>query len=419
MQNEERVVFLQIVNEEHRACWGFYQSGQEKVLFNLTISIIGVKEKTYNMTMKIEILKEPENKHGLKGAALFNEHRTDKDILKAMDEDTYEELITSWAYWCLKKGKDRKYEDTFRIGGSGDGGIDVIAYYDISKRDCDIYQCKHYDHPVNRGDVIAELGKFLYHVHIGAINIPRNYYLMAPQSLSGPFQRIYSSPDNLKKEIKDSWNKDIASNIEAKKTIKLDESLSTFIDGFNFTIFKFVSPDKLIDDVHQRENRHVYFQYFGVRKDDVQRIKINTPVTHQDYEANYIQYLLDAYNDVKNKDIDHVTSENISDSGFARHFEFSRDEFWMAESIKKMSEENCPGDTDEFKELEKDMLHHIADTYEEKYTDALERVKAVTRHATTLPKKENRIISGELGPGELKGVCFQLSNKNELIWKKK
>lgn len=369
------------------------------------------------MSFLLSPLAKPEVKHGLKGTALFKENRLDKDILKAMDEDTYEEFVSSWAYWCLKEGKDKKYEDVFRIGGTGDGGIDVIAYYDIAKRDCDIYQCKHYDHPINRGDVIAELGKFLYHVQRGDFQMPREYFLMAPQGLSGQFNKIYSYPDKLKQEIKESWGKDIAGKIEAKKIIKLEGDLELFINEFDYHKFKLISPDRLIHDVHQRENHHVYFQYFGFRKDDLERINIDTPSKLQDYESKYIQHLIEAYNDVEG--VSGVTPDNVTESGFAQHFGFSRDEFWMAESVKKMSEENCPGDTDEFKELENDMLHHVADTNEENYKDAFERVKAVTKQATSMPKKENRIISGELSSGELKGVCFQLSNKDKLKWKKK
>ena len=362
-------------------------------------------------------LDKPECKHGLKGTALFNERRSDKIILQTMDEDTYEELVASWAYWCLKNGKAKQYEDVFRLGGSGDGGVDVVAYYNIGKRDCDIYQCKHYDHPVNRGDVIAELGKFLYHVYIGVLCNPRTYYLVTPQGLSGPFNKIYSSCDELKKEIKNSWSKDISSKIEAKKFINLENGFATFVDGFDYRKFHFISPDRLIEDVFQRENRHVYFQYFGYKKEDLERVDLEVPEKHEDYEKKYIQYLVDAYNDAEGKDI--VTPENVEETDFSKHFGRSRDQFWLAESVRKMCEENCPGDTDEFSELETDMLHHVGDTHEEDYPNAFERVKAVTNKATGMPKKENRIISGELGAGELKGVCFQLSNKDRLIWKEK
>ena len=74
---------------------------------------------------KLKVLEKPKAEHRLKEELLFTETRRALDILKTMDEDTYEELVASWAYWCLKKD----YEDVMRIGGSGDKGIDVIAYY--------------------------------------------------------------------------------------------------------------------------------------------------------------------------------------------------------------------------------------------------------------------------------------------------
>ena len=82
------------------------------------------------MSITIKSLKKPETKHALKGTEVFNEQRRSKDILKTMDEDTYEEMVASWAYWCLKENDGRRYEDVMRIGGGGDKGVDVIAYYD-------------------------------------------------------------------------------------------------------------------------------------------------------------------------------------------------------------------------------------------------------------------------------------------------
>lgn len=91
-------------------------------------------------------IDKPANLHGLKGAALFREKRKDNEILSAMDEDTYEEFIATWAYYCVKN-KAEGYQDVLRIGGPGDGGMDVAAFYHQENRDCDIYQCKHYNSP--------------------------------------------------------------------------------------------------------------------------------------------------------------------------------------------------------------------------------------------------------------------------------
>ena len=239
---------------------------------------------------------------------------------------------------------------------------------------------------------------------------------MAPQGVSGQFNKIYTDSNKLKEELLKSWDKDIAGNIEAKKSFALDDVLRKFLEGFDYKKFKLISPDKIIKDVHKQENRHVYFTYFGVRKDDVVRINMNPPTDVADYENRYIGHLMDAYSDVDSTET--ITIENVDGSAFSRHFRDARDQFWMAESIKKLSEENSPGDTDEFREFEKDVRQHVADVYESEYKNAYERVKVVTKEATTMPKRENRVISGEIGGGELRGVCYQLSNKDELIWKK-
>ena len=110
------------------------------------------------LKLSIKTLDKPKAEHKLKEELLFTETRRAEEILKTMDEDTYEELVASWAFWCLKD----RYEDVLRIGGSGDRGVDVIAYYDQKNNKCDIFQCKHYGHAIKQSDVIGELGKFLF-----------------------------------------------------------------------------------------------------------------------------------------------------------------------------------------------------------------------------------------------------------------
>lgn len=365
------------------------------------------------LIMALQELKKPENKHGLKNTALFNENRKDKDILMTMDEDTYEELIASWAYWCLKDTPN-EYQDVLRLGGAGDGGMDVVAFYNQATEDCDIYQCKHYNSPINKSAIIAELGKFLYHVYKRLLPCPRSYYLMAPKGLSSKFTHIYTNSEALKKTILEEWDQSIAEHIEKNNVYKNKGALAKFLKNFDYTKFKFYSPDHLLNDIHEKRNHHVYLQYFGVRKEEIIREKKDVPDSITDYESKYVQHLIDAYNDVNSEGI---TIDNVEASAYSSHYKRSREEFWMAESLRKMSVENCPGDIDEFAELEDDMYHHVADTYEDDYENALKKVKAVTAQALGFPKKE-RIISGDLGPKELKGVCFQLSNEDKLIWKK-
>lgn len=366
------------------------------------------------MPITIEKLKEPERRCGLQGTALFNEARRLDEILITMNEDTYEKLVASWAYWCLKENDGRKYEDVMRIGGTGDKGVDVIAYYDQKNKKCDIYQCKHYNHPIRQSDVIAELGKFLYFMAIGDIPVPDNYYLMAPQGLGDRFLQRYENADRLKQILIESWDKSIAGHIEKGKVVSLVGDVLVFIEGFDYGRFKFYSSHKFLETLVKADNRFVFFQYFGYRKEHLKRINLGTPANFEDYEKKYIQHLLDAYNDVKKNTV--FNEDNVVSSEYGKHFGRSRDEFWLAESVKKMGEENCLGDIDEFEELKDDMEDHVADTYEVTYDNAFDRLKKVTEKSESMPKKD-RVISGELGPRELKGVCYQLSNEDRLIWK--
>ena len=47
-------------------------------------------------------IEKIERKHALSQQQLFQTEKTEKQILYSMDEDTYEELVASWAYLCLR-----------------------------------------------------------------------------------------------------------------------------------------------------------------------------------------------------------------------------------------------------------------------------------------------------------------------------
>ena len=348
------------------------------------------------LKLSIKSFDKPIAEHKLKEELLFTETRRAEEILKTMDEDTYEELVASWAYWSLKD----RYEDVLRIGGSGDRGVDVIAYY---------------DHAIKQSDVIGELGKFLFFMSSGDIPVPESYYLMAPQGLSSQFLLTYKNPETLKKVILGNWDKHIAGKIEKGVQHKLEGELKSFVEGFDYVIFKFYSPAKFLKTLMESGKRFVYFQYFGFRKELLRKIKLETPKEPEDYEGRYVQHLLDAYNDVEG--FSSISQSNVDLSEYSKHFNRSRDEFWLAESVKKMSEENNPGDNDEFEDIKDEMEGHVADTYEDNYENSLRRVKAVTDKSATMPIKTDWVVSSQLGARAMKGICYQLSNEDRLIWK--
>lgn len=331
----------------------------------------------------------------------------DKSILYAMDEDTYEELVASWAYSCLKG----RYVECYRIGGAGDHGIDILACRSESKDDCDIYQCKHYNAPVTASTILPEICKILYFAFIGTIPVPKKYFVLAPKGLNANFMDLYIKPDKLKAKVLETWD-NYADHITQKKKILLSDELRTFIDGIDFSKFSCVSPDKFLEDL--RDNKHLYHQYFGVRLSDIVRVKMDVPKEVEQSESTYVSHLLDAYSE--SGEIDGLQS--VANSRFSDHFTRARKTFWIAESLRKISEDNSPGETDEFADFMEDMELHVADVYEEDYSSGLERNKDVIAEAKKYIPKASYIISGQIGAGEKIGVCYHLSNNNKLIWVK-
>src|SRR4051794_4022384 len=80
---------------------------------------------------------------------LLGPHIPPLDRLKIMSAEEFEEFIREWAFYFLQR-LARKYVQVARVGGAGDMGRDVVCYESKPGPTsvCDVFQCKHYDHPL-------------------------------------------------------------------------------------------------------------------------------------------------------------------------------------------------------------------------------------------------------------------------------
>lgn len=355
-----------------------------------------------------EIVVEPERFHMLSNEERLRYDITPKERLALMDEDTYEELVAIWAFACLKS----KYKDVYRIGGAGDKGRDVCAYIDLSEDKYDLYQCKHYKNALTYSDINIEFGKLIYYSFSKAISVPLKYYFVAPLGVSPSLLDLIKDKGKLlKTKLKNDWATKIHNRIVEKKSIPLIGDLLEYFDNFDFGIVDCISPDYFIDDL--RKEGHYYFFYFGGGINSLPSYNVLMPNDVAINEVAYIKHLLDAYTEDSSTNI---TVDNITDSAYNRHFSRSRESFYKAESVAMISKEISPATDDEFEKLKDDVLNHVGDTYEEDYNSGYERVKAVTKEASHFQVKQN-LLAPKIGSNELRGVCFQLSNEDKLIWK--
>ena len=140
---------------------------------------------------------------------LPNDERINPNIvplerLRAMDEDTYEEVVAVWAYCCVKS---EGYQAVNRVGGAGDKGRDVIAYIDKDNDIFDLYQCKHYKNSISYSTIRGEIGKLLTYTLRGDYSVPKNYYIVSPLGVSQSFfDLLRDGASELKRLLKKDWN---------------------------------------------------------------------------------------------------------------------------------------------------------------------------------------------------------------------
>ena len=143
---------------------------------------------------------------------LPNDERINPNIvplerLRAMDEDTYEEVVAVWAYCCVKS---EGYQAVNRVGGAGDKGRDVIAYIDKDNDIFDLYQCKHYKNSISYSTIRGEIRKLLTYTLRGDYSVPKNYYIVSPLGVSQSFfDLLRDGASELKRLLKKDWNEHI------------------------------------------------------------------------------------------------------------------------------------------------------------------------------------------------------------------
>lgn len=330
-------------------------------------------------------------------------------LLSVMNEKDYEDIVHEWAFGYLKN----KYEKVCHLGGTGDKGRDIAAYYDYKKNKWDNYQCKYYEHKLNVNEILTEIGKLCYLCYIGELALPQKYYFVSPKGVSTQVHDILKNPENLRGELKTRWDTSCKTKITKSKSIELDKALSAYIDAFDFGIFDYLEP---IDFIEQYKQTSYFATRFGVIT-KARPIPQPAPEDIQKCELVYIKKILEAYGDSIHKNIKNA-KELDKFPALKADFERQRRCFFSAESLKAFSRDISDPDLKWFENLKEEIYSGIIDTIDEDAAHGFERLKKVLKRATELQITNNLLIP-DLKIDDRKGICHHLANeKKEVKWKK-
>jgi len=331
---------------------------------------------------------------------------TPQTLLKTYENKEWEFFTEEYA-----GGLIQEYVSVLRTGGAGDKGIDVAAFKTDQDFDggWDNYQCKHYDHPLAPGDVILEIGKVIYYSWRKEYTVPDKYFFVCPYGVGTTLAKfLRGKEEGLRKLVLEKWSEKCEKHITSAERITLEPKLKSYIEQFDFKIFKDITVLKLLE-VHRRTP--YYHTRFGGGLPD--RPEKDTPPTHiADTEAVYIAKLLNAYGEYLQ--LSECKMEDLeANVPLKQHLQKARIQFYSAESLNKFSRDYLPAG--EYERLQDFIFEGIENIILSNHQHGFERVKQAVQEAYRI-QIDSHPLKERLEPLDRAGICHQLANNDRLKW---
>jgi len=331
---------------------------------------------------------------------------TPQQRLRIMSDSEWEEFVIEWV-----DSLRQKYTDVHRCGGKGDLGRDVIGFKAGvgPSSPWDNYQCKHYASALSVPNVIAEVGKLLYHTSQGEFSLPDDYFFVAPQGPGTELVKVLQK-GTLKQELLNRWNTVCRTSITKGQSIEL-LTVQNVIDAFDFSRVS-VLPTLRIIEGHQK-TKYYPFRFGGGLPGRPMPIP-KPPATIQENEIVYIKKLLDAYSDEEKSAFPTITALQAEAPRHVKHLDKSREQFFTAESLRTFSRDNVPPGT--FENLQTEVFDGVQEVYDsEVHASGYQRVLKTVQKARDIAITGNPLI-GVMHTNDRAGICHQLANDDKMTW---
>jgi hypothetical protein len=327
----------------------------------------------------------------------------DRDVL-ALDDVQLEQFVLDWV-----NSKTNQYVEAARFSRAGDLGRDVVGFLSGTKHEgaWHNYQCKQYAKRLPTDTALCEIGKILYYAFQGEFTAPTAYFFVAPRGVNRNLETLIFNPNQFKNKLITEWDDYCASNIIDGKTIALDSGLKAFIQNFDFSTIHRLGLDDILNDVSATP---VLFKWFGA--DPGPAPQGTAPANIQDTELPYINQLVDAYSQREGK-IFTSHEEIAKHPKHSNHLSRQRERFYDADAFKRFYRDNT--DQSVIENFEKDIFHGIVETCEAKHADALDRVDAVMKQASTV--QPSGPLAQHARVQVKQGVCHHFANEDRLKWR--
>jgi hypothetical protein len=326
-------------------------------------------------------------------------------LIQTYSPEEWEAFIEEWT-----EGFDPAYVQVVRIGGAGDMGRDVIGHFEPSEvrpRPCDVYQCKHYDHPLTPTDAYLELGKLCVYTQRGDYPLPRRYRFVPPRGIGPKLYNLLNYPDKLRGQLIAHWDQYVTKKVSDSGEFPLIGALKTYVEGFDFTIVSDVTPKEVLTQ-HQRTR---YWHHRFKIDPPVRPQPPSVPAAVQPNELAYVSCLIHAYSNHLNRPV--VLSDLDGLPSLLKHFSQARGDFFSAEALNRFSRDNFAAGA--FDAIKKHVYDGVIDITCIAHADGFACLIDVLKQAAALllPASD---LTPYVWPADKKGICHHLANEGSLLW---
>lgn len=336
-------------------------------------------------------------------------------LLQVMSPDEWEGFTEEWLSFHKSKGT---YQSVKRFSGSGDLGLDVIAFTAAEgfAKPWDSYQCKHYDHALMPTDVYGEIGKIIYHSFRRtppfnqACRVPRRHVFIAPFGVGITLGRFLRDPGRLKNDVRAKWESHCVPAIGKGIDVPLAGAFLTYFESFDFAIF---DDRTAVDMVEEHAQTIFHAPRFGGGLPPREESDA-PPAEPTEAESLYLRKLLEAYGDHLGKPVTD-REDLMPHPDLTKHYKRQRVLFYSAESLRNFARDRTPPRT--FESLQDDVYNGVIDICEASHADALVRLRKTIAAAAQLDVSGNALV-GVTNVADKQGICHQLANDDRVTWMK-
>jgi len=319
-----------------------------------------------------------------------------QQLIMFFSADEWEQFIWEWATAAREE-----YRAVKRVGGTGDGGVDVAGFRTSNglEGEWHCFQCKHYASSIGWADLLPELVKVFRHTLLGDYALPTRYVVLAPRGVSRALERLILKPTQMREKFLDEASKWLS---EDERQGVLDLAAAT-----DFAMFESAEIDVVLE-THSRTS------YYSVRFGSelpMREIPGSPPQGVQPEESVYVQRLVEVYSE-RWAEIDSVTTAETHERSRA-HFAKQRIRFFRAEALRAYARDSVPEGT--FERFQEDIYNGVIDTADMTFNSGWDRLTNVMASAGHLNLTSHLLVT-RAEQDDIKGACHQLANDGKLHW---